>query len=192
MILNSILLIISVFVSGFILVVKDWRWCMASLIVVQLTGFILILQIWPIALASVKLISGLMSVALMSATIASSGNKVEKESQPGEIVFKLMLAAFSLIVIAASTDNLISWLPISYTNLFVGLAFLFCGFFYVCIVSEISEIAVGLLIFLVGFDIIYSSLEGSALVTAIYATVILLISLVSSYLQGGFSLGGSN
>lgn len=192
MILNSILLIISVFVSGFVLVVTDWRWRMALLIVIQLTGFILIVQIWPIALASVKLISGLMSVALMSATIASSGNKVEKESQPGEIAFKLMLAAFSLIVIAASTDNLISWLPISYINLFVGLVFLFCGIIYVSLVSDISEIAVGLLIFLVGFDIIYSSLEGSALVTAIYATIILLISLVCSFLQGGFSLGGSN
>jgi hypothetical protein len=191
MILNSVFIIISAVISGFVLVSLDWRLKMASLIVIQLIGFILILEIWPIALASVKLISGLMAIALMSATMALSGNKVKTESQPGEIVFKLMLAAFSWVVIAASIDQLISWLPISYTNLFVGLIFVFSGFFYVTLVSEINGIAVGLLIFLVGFDVIYSSLEGSALVTAIYGSVILLISLVSSYLQGGFSLGGS-
>ena len=34
-----------------------------------------------------------------------------------------MLAAFSWIVITVSVDPLIAWLPISYTNLFVGLVF---------------------------------------------------------------------
>ena len=52
------------------------------------------------------------------------------------------------------------------------------------------EIAIGLLIFLSGFDVIYSSLEGSALVTGIYGLIVILISIISSYLQGGFSQGG--
>jgi hypothetical protein len=192
MILNSIFIIFSIILSGFVLVITDWRWRMACLVLVQLIGFILIVQIWPIALASVKLISGLMAVALMSATMASSSNIVVKETQISATVFKLMLGAFSWVVIAASADQLISWLPISYTYLFVGLVFLFCGLFYLSLISEINGIAVGLLIFLTGFDIIYSSLEGSALVTAIYGLVVILISLVCSYLQGGFSLGGSN
>jgi len=55
---------------------------------------------------------------------------------------------------------------------------------------EINGISIGLLIFLAGFDIIYSSLEGSALVTGIYGLIVILISLISSYLQGGFSRGG--
>ena len=59
------------------------------------------------------------------------------------------------------------------------------------LVYEINEIAIGLLIFLTGFDIIYSSLEGSALVTGIYGLIVILISFISSYLQGGFTLGGN-
>ena len=192
MIFNSLIIMISIIVSGLILVVPDWRLRMLFLAVIQLIGFILILQIWPIALASVKLISGWMGVALMSATMASSSSEGRKDIQISAKVFKIMLAAFSWVVIAASIDNLNAWLPISYTNLFVGLIFFFCGIFYISLVLEIHEIAVGLLIFLAGFDIIYSSLEGSALVTGIYALIVILISLISSYLQGGFSLGGSD
>ena len=190
MIINSLFIIISIVVSGVILVFPDWRWKMIGLAVVQLIGFILIVQIWPIALASVKLISGWMGVAVMSATIASSGDEVKGETQTSAKVFKLMVAAFSWVVIAASVDKLNSWLPISYTNLFVGLVFFFCGIFYISLAYEINGISIGLLIFLAGFDIIYSSLEGSALVTGIYGLIVILISLISSYLQGGFSRGG--
>jgi len=133
-----------------------------------------------------------MGVALMSATMASSDNIIQGESQPAAKVFKLMIAAFSWVVIAASIDRLNAWLPISYTNLFVGLIFFFCGIFYLSLISEINGIVVGLLIFLAGFDIIYSSLEGSALVTGIYGLIVILISFVSSILQGGFSFGGSD
>ena len=190
MILNSAFIFISIFLSGAILLLSDWRWKMAGLAVIQLIGFILILQIWPIALASVKLISGWMGVTLMSATMASTGELVQNEIKPSARVFKLMLAAFSWIVIAASVEKLNSWLPISYTNLFVGLVFFFCGIFYSSQEHDINGITIGLLIFITGFDIIYSSLEGSALVTGIYGLIVILISFISSYLQGGFSQGG--
>src|SRR4030042_6650287 len=116
MIFNSLIIIISIVFSGLIMIVPDWRLRMLFLAVIQLIGFILILQIWPIALASVKLISGWMGVALMSATMASSGSEGRKDIQTSAKVFKIMLAAFSWIVIAASIDNLNAWLPISYTN----------------------------------------------------------------------------
>ena len=190
MIINSVFIFISIFLSGAILILTDWRWKMAGLAVIQLLGFILILQIWPIALASVKLISGWMGIAVMSATMASTGELRISETLTSARVFKLMLAAFSWIVIAASVERLNSWLPIPYTNLFIGLVFFFCGIFYFSQEREINGIAIGLLIFLSGFDVIYSSLEGSALVTGIYGLIVILVSIISSYLQGGFSQGG--
>jgi len=190
MIINSTLIFISIFLSGAILILTDWRWKMAGLAVIQLIGFILILQIWPIALASVKLISGWMGIAVMSATMASNRELRISETLTSARVYKLMLAAFSWIVIAASVERLNSWLPIPYTNLFIGLVFFFCGILYFSQEVEINGIAIGLLIFLSGFDVIYSSLEGSALVTGIYGLIVILISIISSYLQGGFSQGG--
>jgi len=190
MIINSTLIFISIFLSGAILILTDWRWKMAGLAVIQLIGFILILQIWPIALASVKLISGWMGIAVMSATMASNRELRISETLTSARVYKLMLAAFSWIVIAASVERLNSWLPIPYTNLFIGLVFFFCGILYFSQEVEINGIAIGLLIFLSGFDVIYSSLEGSALVTGIFGLIVILISIISSYLQGGFSQGG--
>jgi hypothetical protein len=190
MILNTVFIFLSIFLSGAILILSDWRWKMAGLAAIQLIGFILIVQIWPIALASVKLISGWMGVALMSATMASTGENIKSEIQTSARVFKLMQVAFSWIVIAASVEKLNSWLPISYTNLFVGLVFFFCGIFYFSQEYDINGVAIGLLIFLAGFDVIYSSLEGSALVTGIYGLIVILVSFISSYLQGGLSHGG--
>lgn len=192
MIINTIFIAFSIVISGAILVLSDWRWRLAGLAVVQLIGFILILQVWPIALASVKLISGWMAVVVLSATMASSSNEISQQNlEVSSNVFKIMLAAFSWVVIAAVADNLITWLPISFTNLFVGLVFLFCGIFFMSLFPEITDISIGLLIFLSGFDIIYSSLEGSALVTGIYALIVILISLVCSFLAGGLIIGSS-
>jgi hypothetical protein len=190
MILNSAFIFLSIFLSGAILILSDWRWKMAGLAAIQLIGFILIVQIWPIALASVKLISGWMGVALMSATMASTSENTKSEIQTSARVFKLMQVAFSWIVIAASVEKLNSWLPISYTNLFVGLVFFFCGIFYFSQEHDINGVAIGLLIFLAGFDVIYSSLEGSALVTGIYGLIVILVSFISSYLQGSLTHGG--
>jgi hypothetical protein len=192
MIFNTLIIVISVIISGVIFVSSDRRWRMACLAIIQLIGFLLIAQIWPIAFAAVKLISGWMGIVLMSITVSSVSFESQTQSQTAGKVFKLMLLAFSWVVIAASVDKLNAWLPISYTNLFIGLVFFFCGIFYVSLITDINGIAIGLLIFLAGFDIIYSSLEGSALVTGIYALIIILISLVSSYLQGGVSIGGSD
>lgn len=174
------------------MILTDWRWKMAGLAVIQLLCFIQILQIWPIALASVKLISGWMGIALMSATLASSRETKISETHTSAKVFKLMLATFSWIVISASVEKLNFWLPIPYTNLFIGLIFFFSGIFYFSQEREINGIAIGLLILLSGFDLIYSSLEGSALVTGIYGLIIILVSIISSYLQGGLSEGGFN
>ena len=190
MIINSVLIIISILLSGAILILTDWRWKMAGLAAIQLISFILILQIWPISLASVKLISGWMGVALISATMASAIDLRNNELQISARVFKLMLAAFSWIVIAVTVERLNSWLPIPYTNLFIGLVFFLCGILYFSQEHDINGIAIGLLIFLSGFDVIYSSLEGSALVTGIYGLIVILVSIISSYLQGGFSQGG--
>jgi len=190
MIINTVLIYFSIFLSGAILIFTNWRLKMAGLAVIQLIAFILILQIWPIALASVKLISGWMGIALMSATLASTREQRILKMKTSSKIFKLMLAAFSWIVIAASVERLNSWLPIPYTNLFIGLVFFICGIFYFSQEIEINGIAIGLLIFLSGFDVIYSSLEGSALVTGIYGLIIILVSIISSYLQGGLSEGG--
>jgi len=190
MIVNSLLIFISGIISALVLSLEDWRWRLAGLSIVQLISFILIVQIWPIALASVKLISGWMGASLLG-TAMISGDLPDENTQPlSRNVFRFVLMALGWVITAIAVPAINEWLPISFTNLTIGFLFILCGIFMFGLNTGSGQILVGLLIFLSGFDIIYSSLEGSALVTGFYGLIIILISLVGVYLQGGISFPG--
>jgi len=187
MIFNTLLILSAIAVSTIILVARDWRWVMAGLTIAYLIGFILIVQIWPLALAAVKLVSGWMGVALLSMAKINLEESTNKDEGLSSRIFIFLLACLSWIIVSATIARLNDWLPIAYTNLYIGLVILLAGIIKFSIHHAVFEIVIGILVFLSGFDIIYSSLEGSALVTGIYGLIVLLICILGSYLQGGFS-----
>lgn len=192
MIINTTLIILSFLLTGAMMLAEDWRFRLAVVSIIELTGFILIVQIWPAALAAVKLISGWMGIALLATTFVSSNGGSEKNSPPPARIFRLLLAAFGWTMVVVSAQRFNDWLPISYTNLFIGLIFFISGIIYLCTHPATLDIVLGLLIFLQGFDIIYSSLEGSALITGIYGMIIISICLTGSFLEGGFTFGDAD
>lgn len=156
----------------------------ALLAIVYIINFLFISQIWPLALASIKLISGLMVVVILWASITTQKTRSEiPKNSTAFLIFRFMVAIFILITIAVSINELNAWLPIPYANMFVGLVFFIGGFLYLGLDPDFSSIFIGLLMLLAGFDILYSSLEGSALVTGLYAAIVILISTVYSYLN---------
>jgi len=192
MIINAFLIILSIVLSGAILVLEDRRHRLAVLAIIELIGFILIVQIWPIALALVKLISGWMGIALLSFAFIPSDIKKESNEPIPSKIFRLMLGVFGWIIVLTSIQGLNEWLPISYTNLFIGLIFFIIGMISLSLGLKTFDIILSLLVFLQGFDIIYSSLEGSALVTAMFAVIIISICLTGSFLEGGIKLWSSD
>ncbi len=192
MIINAFLIILSIILSGAILVLEDRRHRLAVLAIIELIGFILIVQIWPIALALVKLISGWMGIALLSFAFIPSDIKKESNEPIPSKIFRLMLGVFGWIIVLTSIQGLNEWLPISYTNLFIGLIFFIIGMISLSLGLKTFDIILSLLVFLQGFDIIYSSLEGSALVTAMFAVIIISICLTGSFLEGGIKLWSSD
>jgi len=192
MIINAFLIILSIVLSGAILVLEDRRYRLAVLAVIELIGFILIVQIWPIALALVKLISGWMGIALLSFAFIPSDIKKESNEPIPSKIFRLMLGVFGWIIVLTSIQGLNEWLPISYTNLFIGLIFFIIGMISLSLGLKTFDIILSLLVFLQGFDIIYSSLEGSALVTSMFAVIIISICLTGSFLEGGIKLWSSD
>ena len=190
MVINTILILIAITVAGLALASEDWRWRIASLSVIQLLGFILIIQIWPIALASVKLISGWMGTSLLGTSMIPRDSLSDENVPLSSKIYKLALMALGWVVIAASIPSLNNWLPIEYTNLYIGMLFVLGGVFLLSLHNTAFEVLTGLLVFLVGFDVIYSSLEGSALVTGVYGMIVILISLAGVYFQGGLNFGG--
>ena len=190
MIINSLLIFFSLGVTAAILVPRDWHWTLFGLAMTYLFGFILIVQIWPLPLAAVKLLTGLIGVILLSTTKMNTEVQNEPIGSPSSRIFILLLAILSWIIVLATINRLNAWLPIEYTNLFIGMVFLICGVIKFSTDQRIFNVVVGLLTLLSGFDIIYSSLEGSALVTALYALIVISICILGSYLEGVFSAVG--
>ncbi len=184
MILNTLLILFAIILSVLLLLARNWRYVILGLALVYLVGFILIVQIWPIALAAVKLVSGLMGVTLLAMIKSSSEEVYSQEDSLSARIFIFLFACLGWMIISATIARVNEWLPIPYTNLYVGLLILFTGILKTSLFPRNFEILVGLLVFLAGFDIIYSSLEGSALVTAIYALIVLLICVLGTYLEG--------
>ena len=191
MIINTLIIAISILSTGAIILMEDWRYRLALVAIIELIGFILIVQIWPIALASVKLISGWMGIALLATTFTFSSPESAPSSPVSSRIFRLMLITFGWLLVLVSAERFNEWLPIPYTNLFVGLVFFLSGMIYLALRMNSIDTVIGLLIFFEGFDVIYSSLEGSALITGIFGIIIISICLTGSYLEGGFKFGGT-
>jgi len=191
MIINTLIIAISILSTGAIILMEDWRYRLALVAIIELIGFILIVQIWPIALASVKLISGWMGIALLATTFTFSSPESAPSSPVSSRIFRLMLVIFGWLLVLVSAERFNEWLPIPYTNLFVGLVFFLSGMIYLALRMNSIDTVIGLLIFFEGFDVIYSSLEGSALITGIFGIIIISICLTGSYLEGGFKFGGT-
>jgi len=181
MLLNNLLIFSALAAVGLMLTVSDWRMRIAGLASLYFVGFIVILQIWPVALASVKLISGLMGIALLSTSMINSMDQANDLRFPSEMIFRFLMAALIWIVVAAIAPSINEWIPIPYTNLYIGVSLMGSGLLFMSLTEDFFEIILGLLTILTGFDIIYSSLEGSALVTGIYAFIIILICLLGGY-----------
>ena len=178
MLINSLLIILAIASSTLFITIKNWYWRIAILAIVQLIGFILISQIWPIALASLKLISGWMGSLLLGYSLYQGEETSEKEYSISLILFRGSIVCLICLFLAGNVSIISQWLPIETTSLYIGLLFFFTGIISFSLFKHPIEIIMGLLIFLSGFDVIYSSLEGSALVTVIYALIVILISLV--------------
>jgi hypothetical protein len=154
----------------------------AGLAIQYLISFILVVQIWPLALASVKLISGWMGVILLAISLVSFEYQGESDKPVSERWFLLATLLLLWMVITATTPRVNEWLPISYTNLYIGLVLMASGLLQTSHKMDIVGMVIGLLSVLIGFDIIYSSLEGSALVTAFYGLINIALCLLGIYI----------
>lgn len=184
--IDLILILASIVVSGFIMTTSDWRWRLVGLSLVNLIAFLFIVQIWPIALATIKLISGWIGVVLLGASLLTNDEFNIHGSVSSYRIFKVTLVALVVVVIFILVQRLNVWLPISITFLFGGLVVFLTGILFVSVHHQMIEVIFGMLILLAGFDIIYSSLEGSTLVTGIYAVIVLMLSLLGRYFSIGF------
>jgi hypothetical protein len=169
-----------------LLLIRDWRWRTILLAVQYLGMFVLTLQHWPLSMASVKVVAGWMSAAILGMTRSGLSNEDPQEESilPSGRLFRLFATAIILLIVAVVTpgvDNIMADAGFAVTNgslLLIGMGLLHLG-----ITTRILPVIMGLMTVLAGFEILYSSVEDSALVAALLAVINLGLALVGSYLM---------
>jgi len=181
-----IAVIIIIVTSAGLLLARDWRTSIIMLSVQYVAMFILCLGHLPLGMASVKVVVGWMSAAILGMT--RSGITVpdidEESNWPRGRLFRIFAAGMVGIIVAGVTprvNNMMADAGIAVTTgslLLIGMGLLHLG-----LTANTLRITIGLMTILSGFEILYLVVEGSVLVTALLAVIILGLALVGSYLM---------
>jgi len=170
-----------------LLISRNWRLSIILLSIQYLAMFILLLVRLPIGLASVKVVSGWMSSAVLGMTRSglTGAKSVDEESiWPRGRLFRIFMAGGVGIMGIAATPTVENLMADAGFAITVGsLMLIAMGLLHLGITSQILRVTLGLLTVLTGFEILYSTVEDSALVTALLAMITLGLSLVGSYLM---------
>ena len=200
--LSAIPAIVLLGVTSLVLLLSsDWRLSLLALSLQYLGVFFLILIDWSFAMSAVKLIAGWMAAAILGIAILSLPSPepgVQTGKTPGKpFIFKslgleilsgrvvaLLTAVLVWLMVITFAPRMVSWVPdLDPAQAWGGMLLIGMGLFQLGFSSRPFSIVLGLLTFMAGFEILYSVIEPSALVTGLLAGITLAIALVGAYLQ---------
>jgi hypothetical protein len=147
--------------------------------------FILLLVSWPFEMAVVKLIAGWISASVLGISIFNGSMRDYSQIQysPSEIIFRISAAGLvGLVVISISPGILGLIREASNEQVIGGVILLGMGLLNLGFSGQSLNTIVGLLTFLGGFEILYSTIDSSILVNGFLAIINLSIALVGAYL----------
>lgn len=182
--MTSIFTIFLLLASGaaalLILLSSDWRWPIAGLAIQYLVAFLLVIRVWPLGLSAIKLVSGWLTCVLLSMSASPALFAEDSFSIRSARVFRLFSTFFILMIVLAVAPAINTWLPIPYDHLLTGFVMIGMGILQMGFSQIPSRVMLGLFSLLIGFEIIYAPLEGSALLAAILAGITLTLGLIGS------------
>jgi hypothetical protein len=171
--------------SSFILISRDWRYCIGALAIQYVGVFVLVNASWPVEVAVAKMVAGWMSGAILGIAMTStpdSSRESEKLIAFGPL-FRIISAIILALTITSLTLHSEAWFtmisPLVLWGSFILIGF---GILQVSLTSHPLWVVIGLLTSLSGFEIIYAAVEASILVTGLLAGVNLGLALVGSYM----------
>jgi hypothetical protein len=185
--ITSIALIISV----------DWRLSVVGLAVQYVGVFALVAMGWPISLALVKLVAGWMAGAVLGMAVSGMppnlamnllGEGIQQDlSKPlrnrSGRLFRLFAIGMIGLLIFGVSPAIIKFIPTLKLEQAIGALFLFgMGMLQLSTTAQPLRVILGLLTVLSGFEVVYSGVEASTLVTGLLAGVNLGVALVGAYL----------
>lgn len=178
-----------------ILIIQEWRWALL-LLAMQFVGvFILVSLSWQLNLSFAKLVAGwITGVVLWMAQLNSlsalqeSDNISHSDQIAGGLhvsgrLFRFFAAALVWLVVFSISPLVQIWIPsIRIEQIWGAFLLIGLGLLHLGLTAEPFWVVLGLLTVLSGFEIVYASVEVSALVQGLLAGVNLGIGLVGAYM----------
>lgn len=184
-ILAWVAVVVIVITSVGLLIVRDWRIGIILLAVQYLAMFLLLLSHLPLGMASVKVVTGWMCSAILGMTRSDLKEEEAEESLwPRGRLFSLFAATMVGLIVAGATPSVNEIMADAGVAVTAGgLLLTGLGLLHLGITSQVLRVTQGLLTVITGFEIIYSTVESSALVVALLVVINLGLALVGSYLM---------
>jgi hypothetical protein len=181
-----IAVIIIVITSVGLMLVRDWRTSIILLSIQYAAMFILCLQHLLLGMASVKVVVGWMSATILGMT--RSGlvvpERKEGDNWPRGRLFRTFAAVMVGIIVIGATSRVNSVMADAGFAITAGsLLLIGMGLLHLSLTADILRITIALMTILTGFEILYTAVEGSVLVAALLAVIVLGLALVGSYLM---------
>jgi hypothetical protein len=175
-------LIIALISSAGLLLHRDWRLGLGFLAIQYLSVFLLVQTHLPVSMAAAKLVTGWMACTVLG--IAQLGPvKIEALGPSGAQgwFFRLFITGVAVAAAYALSTKAASWLGVDLPVAWGGLLLIGTGLIHLGVTSQPFRVILGLLTVLSGFDIVYASVESSALVAALLAAVTLGLALTGAF-----------
>ncbi len=168
--------------SMLLLLVWDWRWSLLVIFTQYIGVFILVGLSWPVQMAAAKLLAGWMSIFVLcvgrnraGATgerrMKSSGSSIPQTVYPlqlSAILFRLVSAILVGLVVFSIRSIVLEWIPeLDAAQAYSSFLLMGLGLLHLGLTTRPLGIILGLLTVLCGFEILYASVEVSALVEGI-------------------------
>lgn len=186
LVFSWIAVVIIVVTSAGLLIVRDWRTSIILLAVQYVGMFILCLGHLPLGMASVKVVVGWMSAAILGMTRSgiSLPDMDEENNWPRGRLFRLFAAGMVGLIVAGATPRVSAMMADAGIAVTAGsLLLIGMGLLHLGLTANILRVTLSLMTILSGFEILYAAVEGSVLVAALLAAIILGLALVGSYLM---------
>lgn len=185
-ILYTIALYLALFAALLILIRRQWTLNLIALAVQFLCLFPILRSFLPLQLAIIQPFTGLMVTLILYLTLLNVGGikRVNLRQRPtsGEI-FRALAGILLLSLLRAFIPQLqpAVFPTVPSTYLFLSLGLLVLGILQLGTTREPFYLAIGILTFLTGFQLLYNRLDLSLMLEALLVAVNLLLAIVGAF-----------
>jgi hypothetical protein len=140
---------------------------------------------WPPEISVVKVVAGWIAGTVLGLAILNSPDQYARRSPLtlSEIVFRVMAVILAGLFAYTGGAKLIAIMSeISLQQAQGGMVLISLGLLHLGLTNHPLKVIIGLLTVLSGFEILYSAVESSILVTGLLASVTLGLAVVGAYL----------